>query len=87
MTTSTPQTVKRPTSSPSAPLIGSALAIEIETLEYAAHLCHQCDGLSVQAAWKIEAIIKRLSSQNTKLSGGGPLSNKTTEAESRRPLE
>ena len=24
---------------------------------------------------------------NTKLSGGGPLSNKTTEAESRRPLE
>ena len=24
---------------------------------------------------------------NTELSGGGPLSNKTTEAESRRPLE
>jgi hypothetical protein len=40
---------------------GSAVAIQIETFEYAAHLCHQCDGLSVQAAWKIEAIIKRLS--------------------------
>ena len=26
-------------------------------------------------------------SPNTELSGGGPLSNKTTEAESRRPLE
>jgi hypothetical protein len=64
MTTSTPETVERPASPPSAPLIGSALAVEIETLEYAAHLCRRCDGLALQAAWKIESILKRLSQQN-----------------------
>jgi hypothetical protein len=74
MTTSTQQTVRRTASSPSAGVIGSAVAIEIETLEYAAHLCRTCDGLALQAAWKIEAIIKRLSQQNTERTdrrGGG----------------
>jgi hypothetical protein len=43
---------------------GSAAAIELETLEYAAQLCRRSEGLAIQAAWKIEAIIKRLSQQN-----------------------
>ena len=37
-----------------------------------------CNGLRAQLA---------ATRPNTKLSGGGPLSNETTEAESRRPLE
>lgn len=36
-------------------------ALDIETLEYAAQLCRRCDGPALQSAWKIEAIIKRLS--------------------------
>lgn len=72
MTTENAKSAEKPASPPSARLIGSALAIEIETLEYAAHLCHQCDGLSVQAAWKIEAIIKRLSSQNARAEAQPP---------------
>ena len=42
-------------------------------------------GTHKQAGWI--AVAEFTLSQNTELSGGGPLSNKTTEAESRRPLE
>jgi hypothetical protein len=56
-----PTNVDAPSSLAQAP--SYVPAIEIETLEYAAHLCRRCDGLALQAAWKIEAIIERLSQQ------------------------
>ena len=46
-----------------APAFGSALAIEIETLEYAEHLCRTSCGLGIQVGWRIEKILKRLRSQ------------------------
>ena len=65
---------------------GELLIIEYRLARHIRNLRAEADGMESTSKY-IANLDGRLFPPNDKLRGGGPLSNKTTEADTRRPLE